>query len=802
MKTSLKIFTLLLSLCLVLPLLSGCALFGRENLPQKQTVDHVYRYETTELCKTDVRFWRATSASGGSMDGGKDIGATSISPCGYLYILNSYGADYRSTGYEIHTADFAGGAESVIPLDEFSDESQNGWINSALRLEDGVVVLLQTSKLLDADTYQYEEKYELRKYGFDGTLKDTLDLRGVLDIPSSSYFYIDRIITDGKKLYFSYSGEAGRSPLMSLDANFELRTYADFLPVGEDMWVTSFFFLNEGEIACVYETYGAAGASYKMRALDLASGAVRDLSYDVSTYAYNVFGGSGSVYAANENGVIKLAEDGSRAVELDFINSDYIYNYGNFYADASGDFFLMSQSYEDEETTLNFTRFKKVPDSEITPKWLITVASAGNAYSFREQIVKFNLSQDDYRIAYTDYSQYNTDEDYEGGKKALEAELLAGRVPDILIADGSFSAQTYLRKGLFTDLYALMDADGDVHRADFIPGVLSAAETDGKLYELPTNILLSGLVCKTETAKTYGGMTLPEFAAAMKNLPEGVTLFRMGEMRREDMLRLLFEDNYTSFIQPATATASFGGADFAALLEIAAAMPEKYYWDDENFDYENFDWQAYENSFADDKALFSRTFLSSFDEFGGFANMFRTADVSFIGLPSAGRDVAFSAANLKYLISEQCAFKDAAWDFIKIFFADDYQKKQSWGFPVTLSALEEARDAAIENLKNGQQDDPVLYATEEVAATYDTDTKMIAEEPYDGDGFESFRISEEKINELYDLVLGVKKQHITDASVENILVEEASACFAGQKSAADVAGLLDSRVSLYLGEQR
>ena len=54
MKTTLKLCALLLALGTVLSSFGGCDLFGKDNLPQKELVDHVYRYETTALAKADT----------------------------------------------------------------------------------------------------------------------------------------------------------------------------------------------------------------------------------------------------------------------------------------------------------------------------------------------------------------------------------------------------------------------------------------------------------------------------------------------------------------------------------------------------------------------------------------------------------------------------------------------------------------------------------------------------------------------------------------------------------------------------
>ena len=41
---------------------------------------------------------------------------------------------------------------------------------------------------------------------------------------------------------------------------------------------------------------------------------------------------------------------------------------------------------------------------------------------------------------------------------------------------------------------------------------------------------------------------------------------------------------------------------------------------------------------------------------------------------------------------------------------------------------------------------------------------------------------------------------IPDSSVENIIAEESAAFFEGQKSAKDVAGVIQSRVQIYINE--
>ena len=55
---------------------------------------------------------------------------------------------------------------------------------------------------------------------------------------------------------------------------------------------------------------------------------------------------------------------------------------------------------------------------------------------------------------------------------------------------------------------------------------------------------------------------------------------------------------------------------------------------------------------------------------------------------------------------------------------------------------------------------------------------------------------------LLELVEATEGTHVFDYTIESIIKEEAAAFFAGDKTAQETADLIQSRVSLYLGEQR
>src|SRR5699024_7767816 len=96
-------------------------------------------------------------------------------------------------------------------------------------------------------------------------------------------------------------------------------------------------------------------------------------------------------------------------------------------------------------------------------------------------VLNFNRSSDKYRIEVTDYSEFNTEDDYSAGLTRLNTEIISGKAPDILVVDG-LPVEQYAARGLLEDLYTYLDSDGELSRDDLYQSILSALEIDGKLY--------------------------------------------------------------------------------------------------------------------------------------------------------------------------------------------------------------------------------------------------------------------------------------------------------------------------------
>ena len=61
-------------------------------------------------------------------------------------------------------------------------------------------------------------------------------------------------------------------------------------------------------------------------------------------------------------------------------------------------------------------------------------------------------------------------------------------------------------------------------------------------------------------------------------------------------------------------------------------------------------------------------------------------------------------------------------------------------------------------------------------------------------------LSQDEVQKIYDYVLSIKTLNPRNEVVEKIINEEAAAFFGGQKTAEEVAELIQNRVTTYLNE--
>lgn len=794
-----KKFTRVLACACVLLLaigsLTGC-FSGKKKLPDKQTVDHVYKYEQKELYKIARQ-----DDDKKDVTEREDIYYTLSDVNGYMFLVWRGDKNYNDIGYTLHYGKFDGEDKSIeLPVAKDADSYIS--YGSFARFEEGFALVEQRNILIDKENYVYDQQSNLLIYGEDGILQSTVDLRKAFGVPDDGYINGERVLRHDDTLYLSYYGDNGMVlQTMSLDGT--LGKTVPVFPDGADGYMNNMFFTADGKMIVSANIYGTDNSKQLIITLDLATGARTELDAKNDYWLVNsLFAGpDGTFYCSDQNGIYTVDPTTLAKTEiLNYINSDYIYAYGNYTVLPDGRIATFRGNYNpgDNASTYAVTIFTKVPDSEITPKYLITVASAGYTYDLQQQIVDFNLASDEYRIRFVDYTQYNTDDDPDAGQTRLGDDILAGNVPDVLIADQQFSVSKYVSKGLFADLYTFIDKDESMKREDFLENILAGCEIDGKLYEIPTNFYIQGLIGPKETIDTFRDLTIREFVDKLSTLPEGVSFFRDGDVTRADLLQSLFLINYSNFIDRKTGKCSINNDECRALLEFAKMMPEKSLWDRDGFDSSTFDWDAYNNQFRDGKAIAETISIGDFSGIRDYSYSYeKNTELDFIGFPAPDHaGMSFTTANLKFLVSAKGAFPDAAWEFVKIFLADDYQTNQSWGFPVKKAALDAKKQAMLDQIKENEKN------RDENGDTTGDGIIGVAQETIIDDVYYRRDVTAADVETVYGYACTAKKQFVYDTSLFDIINEESSAYFAGTKTLDEILPLMESRITIFLSEGR
>ena len=130
-------------------------------------------------------------------------------------------------------------------------------------------------------------------------------------------------------------------------------------------------------------------------------------------------------------------------------------------------------------------------------------------------------------------------------------------------------------------------------------------------------------------------------------------------------------------------------------------------------------------------------------------------------------------------MAEKSKNKDAAWSFIREFILEDYQNSLNEDYASTFPVLKSAYDK-IE--KRAMSDEYSGYTVETP----------------DGEAVEMTPLDKQTADKVRDLISNADSAMVSDETA--IVDEEIEAFIAGSKTAAEVAGTIQNKVSTYLKE--
>lgn len=401
----------------------------------------------------------------------------------------------------------------------------------------------------------------------------------------------------------------------------------------------------------------------------------------------------------------------------------------------------------------------RVPANEIPDKTVVRLAvglgaeaaSWGQTWTdaldqkVAEAINQFNRASDTYRVEVETYSS----------GEELNLKLVSGDAPDIIDWNSTAwledtpSLVLYAKRGYLLDLEPLFASDDELSTDDFIPNILELAKgrTNG-LYSMPLNFYFVTMTAPKAYVGDRMGWTVAELLEVAKALPEDMGIWEYTT--QSNMLDTLLRTNINSFVNLTDSTCDFENQEFYDMLTLCR-------------DY--FPAEIGENDTppAGGNLLTGQVSMGRLGQFA--SDVMRPLEEqgqTMIGYPGAGGNGLSIIFNDEMAI---CALgqQEGAWEFLRTLYTYDFQYHSSG----TMCAVrQDAFDA---------KEDWYL----EINGSCTESESMAARE----------------------LVYGAKNVRTNDSPVIGLVMEEAEAFFAGDKSAEDTARLIQSRVEIYLGEQ-
>ena len=212
-------------------------------------------------------------------------------------------------------------------------------------------------------------------------------------------------------------------------------------------------------------------------------------------------------------------------------------------------------------------------DTPEKEKTAISLAGVGCSESKIKMVInEFNKANPDFKITMVDYGY---DVSLEQGEMALQTQMQAGNIPDLLLFDqesfwtsqsNGISPLTYISGGMLMDLDPLIE-DGRLSfdREDCI--IWDALHEFGGMYLIGPKFRVHALYCLPEIAEQYQGWTLEDYLALQDSLSENQKL--MYYMEPMAFIEYVGSRYIHDAVDVTNATCDFETPELISVLEAA-----------------------------------------------------------------------------------------------------------------------------------------------------------------------------------------------------------------------------------------
>ncbi|MEC0268288.1 ABC transporter substrate-binding protein [Paenibacillus anseongense] len=353
--------------------------------------------------------------------------------------------------------------------------------------------------------------------------------------------------------------------------------------------------------------------------------------------------------------------------------------------------------------------------------------------------------------------------DYEKYQKTTNAALLSGKGPDIFEIS-SLPIGDYLDKKLLLNMSDLMQQDQTVNKSDLQTNVLDALKLNGGLYTIPSGFSLRAFVGDGDILEKMKvddkNWTWKQFAETSKKMGQSGTerRYALANDPPEILLQEMMVDHYAQFVDPTAKKATF---DSPLFIEAMQQIKKMY----------NDKVMTSEPADVGKQMFYSTVLRSPVDFIDGLHQFFANPKLLQKPEQTGGTRIVTST---QLAIQAKSPVKEGAWKVIAFLLSEEGQSLQEReGFSLLKSVNEKKLNSIQDQVKSG---------------TYKLKDGKVP------------KVSDEEFNKFKQLLSTADNYPMVDGSVIAMIGDEARAFFGEQKSALEVAKLIQSKATTFLNE--
>ncbi len=371
-------------------------------------------------------------------------------------------------------------------------------------------------------------------------------------------------------------------------------------------------------------------------------------------------------------------------------------------------------------------------------------------------IMAFNRSNESYYITIRSYCSNTTY--WQESQQRFLADMAAQNAPDII--DMLFWRDYYepfVSSGYLENLTPYLEQSQ--YKDDIMWNVLSAYEVDGSLYLLAPQFSFTGLLIHPEYACPLEDWNTETFLPMLQRNAWKKNVFNIYQSNPQDLLRNMLIGRQGELIDKEQKKAYFESQAFLDMLALCKEYAENHEAGED-------DLLNYNNLFSRRQYGFYHDYVFSTDIYG--------REYQIYGYPTADGQVyqVFSSDSLA--IYAGSTHKEGAWQFVESLLQEEnqvYHAMTNPGIPI--------RRSVLERMKEEEGWTEMAYRV----------------------GDELLTTSEAEFQIVENIIAnGIFVPENVNEDIWSIIEEETAAYFAGDKSAEEVAHIIQSRVGLMLAE--